>query len=191
MKLNKRNELSLRELKLCYKGLEDENTELKDLNATYKENIGNVIASGKYAIDSMNHEKTENTNFLKGLFKKSKKQHKGGFNTIGETVKLSSNIGAFKRADPGAIAAKEMKQAHLQSNYSNRPTTQIDNIDDISQNVSPEKDRDQSQNDEFATPDENNKVEVDDEDIVYSDGGTPEYDVIDKEEADEAKGKCS
>ena len=82
---------------------------LNRLNAAYKESIGDMIESCKFAIDNKNHEKVESSKFF-GLFSNSKKKsHKGGFNTLGKSVQINQNIGDFKRVDPAVEAGKVMK----------------------------------------------------------------------------------
>ena len=174
---------SLRELEFFYKGLENERKYLKNMNETYKLSIGDVIQSGKFAIDSMNHEKTEKSFFKRIFSRKSKKKaKKGNFNTMGKIVKLNENMAGFQRSDPavsaGLMLKKDVAQKKVIDNIlgiegfvkpknSTRPTTHINNIED-------EKSQEEEQKVEVQ-PEQNQEnqenvegIEIDQEDIVQS-----------------------
>lgn len=51
--IRERNLRSLEELKIWYQGFADENEALNMLNNTYKQHIGELIESGKYAIGNL------------------------------------------------------------------------------------------------------------------------------------------
>lgn len=111
------------------------------MNASYKQNIGDVIQSGKFAIDSMNHENTEKKSIFKRIFSRKSKANpkKGKFNTLGKPININENIATFKKSDPavdaGVLFKKDLNEKLAIDNFigingfvknlSGRPTEEI------------------------------------------------------------------
>ena len=147
--------------------------------------------------------------FLNKLFTRKKKVKKGKFNTIGKIVKVTENIGDFKRADPAVNAGISLKQdieekevidkalgiqGYVQTS-TNRPTTMIPNIDDEKELESPEKPQQEElkSNKQDKQPYEGEKVkskeedqiEIEEEDVIEGhEENSDYYDIVKKEEVE-------
>ena len=120
-------------------------------------------------------------------------------------MKVNENIADFKRKDPAVDAGRRLKEdfkqkevidkvlgieGYVKPKHSNRPTTKIANIEDEAEGDYPEHEEEPEEQKEYehpSTPQKEDNVEVDQDDIVYSSGQTPDYDYINKDEIEVAQ----